>query len=59
MTGCSASLALLCALSEPISEWNEARELLLVQLIIQFKRCISPKLRIIPVGAVVLVWRYS
>ncbi|MDZ7955400.1 hypothetical protein [Nostoc sp. DedQUE09] len=25
MTGCSASLALLCALSEPISEWNEAR----------------------------------
>jgi len=25
MTGCSASLALLCALNEPISEWNEAR----------------------------------
>ncbi|MCW5319614.1 hypothetical protein GTQ43_40590 [Nostoc sp. KVJ3] len=25
MTGCSASLALLCALSDPISEWNEAR----------------------------------
>ncbi|MCC5653774.1 hypothetical protein LC609_29145 [Nostoc sp. XA013] len=25
MTGCSASLALLCALCEPISEWNEAR----------------------------------
>lgn len=25
MTGCSASLALLCALSEPISEWNEGR----------------------------------
>lgn len=25
MTACSASLALLCALSEPISEWNEAR----------------------------------
>ncbi|MHC5598900.1 MAG: hypothetical protein ACYTXC_23665 [Nostoc sp.] len=25
MTGCSASLALLCALYEPISEWNEAR----------------------------------
>lgn len=25
MTGCSASLALLCALSEPISEWNESR----------------------------------
>ena len=25
MTGCSASLALLCALSEPISEWDEAR----------------------------------
>ncbi|WP_138505358.1 LPXTG cell wall anchor domain-containing protein [Nostoc sp. PA-18-2419] len=25
MTGCSASLALLCALNEPISEWNESR----------------------------------
>ncbi|MHC5716275.1 MAG: hypothetical protein ACYTX0_30190 [Nostoc sp.] len=25
MTGCSASLALLCALSYPLSEWNEAR----------------------------------
>ncbi|MHC5861657.1 hypothetical protein [Nostoc sp.] len=25
MTGCSASLALLCALSDPISEWDEAR----------------------------------
>jgi hypothetical protein len=25
MTGCSASLALLCALSEPLGEWNEAR----------------------------------
>lgn len=25
MTGCSASLALFCALSEPIGEWNEAR----------------------------------
>ena len=25
MTGCSASLALLCALNEPLSEWNEAR----------------------------------
>ncbi|MCW5319476.1 hypothetical protein GTQ43_39790 [Nostoc sp. KVJ3] len=25
MTGCSASLALLCALNEPIIEWNEAR----------------------------------
>ncbi|MBG1268704.1 hypothetical protein [Nostoc sp. WHI] len=25
MTGCSASLALLCALSEPIGEWDEAR----------------------------------
>ncbi|MBD2682274.1 MULTISPECIES: hypothetical protein [Nostoc] len=25
MTGCSASLALLCALYEPISEWNESR----------------------------------
>jgi hypothetical protein len=25
MTGCSASLALLCAMTEPISEWNEAR----------------------------------
>ncbi|MHC0068256.1 hypothetical protein ACWATR_36225, partial [Nostoc sp. UIC 10890] len=25
MTGCSVSLALLCALSEPISEWNESR----------------------------------
>jgi len=25
MTGCSASLALLCALSEPIGEWNESR----------------------------------
>ncbi len=25
MTGCSASLALLCALNEPIGEWNEAR----------------------------------
>jgi hypothetical protein len=25
MTGCSASCALLCALSEPIGEWNEAR----------------------------------
>jgi hypothetical protein len=25
MTGCSASLALLCGLSDPISEWNEAR----------------------------------
>lgn len=25
MTGCSASLALFCALNEPISEWNEAR----------------------------------
>ncbi len=25
MTGCSASLALLCALEEPISEWNESR----------------------------------
>ncbi|MHC5862291.1 hypothetical protein [Nostoc sp.] len=25
MTGCSASLALLCALSYPLGEWNEAR----------------------------------
>jgi hypothetical protein len=25
MTGCSASLALLCALWDPIGEWNEAR----------------------------------
>ncbi|MHC5861580.1 hypothetical protein [Nostoc sp.] len=25
MTGCSASLALLCALSDPLGEWNEAR----------------------------------
>ena len=25
MTGCSASLALLCALSEPVDEWNEGR----------------------------------
>ena len=25
MTGCSASCALLCALSDPIGEWNEAR----------------------------------
>jgi hypothetical protein len=25
MSGCSASLALLCALSEPIGEWNESR----------------------------------
>ncbi|MBD2247426.1 hypothetical protein [Nostoc sp. FACHB-888] len=25
MTGCSASLALLCALNEPLGEWNEAR----------------------------------
>jgi hypothetical protein len=25
MTGCSASLALLCALSDPIFEWNEGR----------------------------------
>ncbi|MCW5319146.1 hypothetical protein GTQ43_37760 [Nostoc sp. KVJ3] len=25
MTGCSASLALLCALSEPLDEWLEAR----------------------------------
>ncbi|MBD2683557.1 MULTISPECIES: hypothetical protein [Nostoc] len=25
MTGCSASLALLCALNEPIGEWNESR----------------------------------
>ena len=25
MTGCSASLALLCAMTEPISEWNEGR----------------------------------
>ncbi|MBW4455568.1 MAG: hypothetical protein KME55_24240 [Nostoc indistinguendum CM1-VF10] len=25
MTGCSASLAFLCALSYPLSEWNEAR----------------------------------
>ncbi len=25
MTGCSASLALLCALEEPLSEWNESR----------------------------------
>ncbi|WP_341532372.1 hypothetical protein WKK05_41765 (plasmid) [Nostoc sp. UHCC 0302] len=25
MTGCSASLALLCALSDPIGEWNESR----------------------------------
>jgi len=25
MSGCSASLALLCALSDPISEWDEAR----------------------------------
>ena len=24
MTGCSASLALLCALSDPIGEWNES-----------------------------------
>jgi hypothetical protein len=24
MTGCSASLALLCALSEPLGEWNES-----------------------------------
>jgi hypothetical protein len=25
MTGCSASLALLCALNEPLGEWNESR----------------------------------